>query len=411
MWRFASESLVRARREYRTGISYWRALSLPGPAATPLAGDATCEVAVVGGGISGALTALLLVREGRDTLLVDQAELAAESTAASTGLLQYEIDTPLVDLIAKVGEADAVHAYRRGLTAIDELESLTESLPDRCGFERVPSLYRASSRWHLRRLRREAECRQSFGIDVEFLNREALREKQVDAPGALWSPRDGQVDPYRFTCQLLHEARRLGLRMHNQTEITRVERLPQQVELTTANGKITAQHVVYATGYAVQQFVGHRVGRLRSTYVLTSQPLQATQGWPERCLIWETARPYFYARQTGDGRAMIGGEDTSFATDHKRDGLVARQVNRLLARAKQILPAIDIEPEFAWAGTFGETKDGMAFIGCLPERPREYFSIGFGGNGITFAMIAARTITDLVMGRPNRDAEVFRLRR
>jgi glycine/D-amino acid oxidase-like deaminating enzyme len=409
--RFASELPVKPRREYRTGVTYWKAVNGPSPAAAPLAGDAACEVAVVGGGISGALTALLLVREGRDVLLVDQAELAAESTAASTGLLQYEIDTPLVKLIAKVGEADAIHAYRRGLQAIDALEELASSLPDRCGFERVPCLYRATSRWHVRPLRREAECRRHYGIEVEFLDRAALREKQIDAPGALWSPRDGQVDPYRFTCHLLHEARRLGLRLHTQTKVNAIVRQPQQVELITANGRVTAQHVVYATGYAVQQFVGQRIGRLRSTYVLTSQGSTSTEGWPERCLIWETARPYFYARQTSDGRAMIGGEDTAFASDHKRDALVARQVTRLLARAKQILPAIEIEPEFAWAGTFGETKDGMAFIGCLPERPREYFSIGFGGNGITFAMIAARTIADLIAGRPNEDARVFRFRR
>ena len=199
--------------------------------------------------------------------------------------------------------------------------------------------------------------------------------------------------------------------MHDQTEVTAIGQQPQHIELITPRGTIAAQHVVYATGYAVERFVGHRVGRLRSTYVITSRRLESTPGWPERCLIWETARPYFYARQTGDGRAMIGGEDTAFASDHKRDALVARQVQRLLARANKLLPGIDIQPEFAWAGTFGETKDGMAFISCLPERPREFFSIGFGGNGITFAMIAARTITDLIMGRPNADAEVFRFRR
>jgi glycine/D-amino acid oxidase-like deaminating enzyme len=381
-----------------------------------LAGDAACEVAVIGGGISGALAALLLAREGVGTLLVDQAELAAESTAASTGLLQYEIDTPLIELIDKVGETDAVHAYRRGLAAIDELEAIADSLPDRCGFERVPCLYRASNRWHVRKLRREHECRRHFGFDVDFVDRAALRELQIDAPAALWTPRDGQLDPFRFTCHVLGEARRQGARLHNRTQVTGIERQSNHLVLQTPAGAITAQHVVYATGYAVEQFVGHRVGWLRSTYVVASQPLEtqsrnALPGWPERCLMWETARPYFYARQAGEGRAIIGGADTSFASDHQRDGLVARQVTKLVARAKRLLPEIDLRPEFAWAGTFGETKDGMAFIGCLPERPREYFSIGFGGNGITFAMIAARTITDLIAGRPSTDADVFRFRR
>jgi glycine/D-amino acid oxidase-like deaminating enzyme len=402
---------VKPRTEFRTGVSLWKAAAGPPPAATALAGDAACEVAIVGGGISGALAALFLAREGLDTLLVDQGELAAESTAASTGLLQYEIDTPLVELITKVGEGDAVHAYRRGLEAIDELQAISDSLPDRCGFERVPCLYRASSRWHVRRLRREHECRRHFGFDVEFLSRAALREREIDAPAALWTPRDGQLDPYRFTCHVLAEARRHSARLHNRTQVTGVTRRPNHLELQTPQGTVAAQHVVYATGYAVERFAGQRVGRLRSTYVVASQPLEATPGWPERCLIWETARPYFYARLAGDGRALIGGADTSFASDHQRDGLVARQVTRLVARARRLLPDIEIRPEFAWAGTFGETKDGMAFIGCLPERPREYFSIGFGGNGITFALIAARTITDLIAGRPSLDAEVFRFRR
>ena len=402
---------MKPRTEYRTGTSLWKAVHGPPPVAQPLAGDASCEVAIIGIGISGALAALLLVREGRDTVLVDQGDLAAESTAASTGLLQYEIDTPLVELVAKVGEADAVHAYRRGLAAIDQLEAIADSLPDRCGFERVPCLYRASSRWHLRRLRREHECRRHFGFDVDFLDRAALRERQIDAPAALWTPRDGQVDPYRFTCHVLGEARRQGARLHNRTQVTGVTRQANHFELQTPQGKIAAQHVVYATGYAAEQFTGKRVGRLRSTYVVASQPLETMPGWPERCLIWETARPYFYARTAGDGRVLIGGADTAFADDHQRDGLVARQVTRLVTRAKRLLPEIDIQPEFAWAGTFGETKDGMAFIGCLPERPREYFSIGFGGNGITFAAIAARTIADLIAGRPSEDAEVFRFRR
>ena len=81
---------------------------------------------------------------GVDTVLVDKRELGTGSTAASTGLLQYEIDTPLVDLIKKVGEADAVHAYRRGLRAIEEIQELVEGLGDACDFSKRPTLYFAS---------------------------------------------------------------------------------------------------------------------------------------------------------------------------------------------------------------------------------------------------------------------------
>src|SRR5262249_55250262 len=80
--------------------------------------DETCEVAIIGGGITGALVAYHLAEEGVDIVLLDKRDVGTGSTAASTSLLQYEIDTELADLIDRVGEADAVRAYRLGIEAI-----------------------------------------------------------------------------------------------------------------------------------------------------------------------------------------------------------------------------------------------------------------------------------------------------
>jgi hypothetical protein len=72
---------------------------------------------------------------------------------------------------------------------------------------------------------------------------------------------------------------------------------------------------------------------------------------------------------------------------------------------------IDLEVLYTWAGTFGETKNDLAYIGQTPEFPHAYFAIGYGGNGITFSVIAAKIITDLHLGRPNPDADIFRFER
>jgi glycine/D-amino acid oxidase-like deaminating enzyme len=65
----------------------------------------------------------------------------------------------------------------------------------------------------------------------------------------------------------------------------------------------------------------------------------------------------------------------------------------------------------AHGGTFGKTKDGLAYVGQTPEFPHAYFALGYGGNGITFRVIAAKIITDLHLGRPNLDAYIFRFER
>ncbi|HEX3999862.1 MAG TPA: FAD-dependent oxidoreductase [Pirellulales bacterium] len=396
----------------RSGISFWQASGPPPVAAPPLAGDAKCEVLVVGGGITGALIAHRLVKEGIDTLLIDRRDLGTGSTAASTGLLQYEVDTPLVDLIAKVGEKNAVQAYRRGLSAIDEIELLTQELGDDCGFNRRPSLYFASHWWHTRHLRREFDCRKSHGFQVELLDRTALSAaSSIRSPATIRSHGDAQIDPYRLTQALLKAALRAGLRAHSHVAMLHADEHPACVQVQTSQGLVAARQIVFATGYESHCYLKHPPASLHSTYALVSEPITDFAGWPEGSLIWETARPYFYARQTPDGRAMIGGADTVFSNDHERDHLVERKASSLQKRFKKLFPAIRFEPAFAWAGTFGESKDGLAYIGKPAGRPNIYFAIGYGGNGITFSMIAAKLIADLYHGRPNDEAAVFRFGR
>src|SRR5689334_12440586 len=69
------------------------------------------DVLIMGGGISGALTARQLVNSGQKIVLVDRRHIGMGSTAASTSLLQYEIDVPLHLLMEKIGERNAVRSY------------------------------------------------------------------------------------------------------------------------------------------------------------------------------------------------------------------------------------------------------------------------------------------------------------
>jgi glycine/D-amino acid oxidase-like deaminating enzyme len=94
-----------------------------------------------------------------------------------------------------------------------------------------------------------------------------------------------------------------------------------------------------------------------------------------------------------------------------RDRKLDKKCQKLLKRFTTMFPQIPLEVAYSWAGTFGETKDGLAYIGATPDFPNGYFALGYGGNGITYSLIAAEIIRDLLLDKPNRDAEIFRFDR
>src|SRR5690606_33908503 len=129
--------------------------------------------------------------------------------------------------------------------------------------------------------------------------------------------------------------------------------------------------------------------------------------WPEDCLIWEASDPYLYLRSTPDGRVICGGEDEEFADDEARDALIPRKAATIARKLKRLMPHLDTTPEFAWAGAFGSTATGLPSIGAVPGMPNCQAVLGFGGNGIAYARIAADIIGAELAGRPGPDADLY----
>ena len=367
-----------------------------------------CDVAIIGGGITGAMCAYYLTQAGYRVALLEKREMGWGSTSASTALLLYEIDVNLGELSEMIGEDDAAQAYRLCLDAIGGMESLVGELDDDCDFKRRPSLYCASRSRDMSRLEEEAAMRRKHGIPCRFLAEDEIAARySFSYPAAIYSPDAAEVDAYRLSQALLQKSLERGLLAFDRTEVTKIE-TEGGVRLTTQTGvTVSAGKLVFATGYESQGYLKQRVANIINTFAFATEPIENFDGWDERCLIWETARPYLYLRTTGDNRAIVGGEDIPFKNTAAREALLERQTGNMKRRFDKMFPRIDTEVAFRWAGTFCDTRDGLAYIGDSPEWPNAYFALGFGGNGITYSWLAARIIRDFVCGAPNRDARLF----
>ena len=378
----------------------------------PLEGNEDCDVAIIGGGISGALTASLLASAGIDVVVLDRREVAHGSTAGNTGLVLYELDMMLHRLAERIGWEGARRAYRRCQRAVVALERLIRASGIDCDYSRRDSLLVAATPDHVPRLRREFDARARAGFEVEWWTRKHVASRSsLPHVAAILSPGAAELDVYRLTYALLLGARQAGARIYDRTRVTERIRSRQGVMLRTSRGpRVRARQMVVATGYETRAFLPSSEAALHSTFVIVSEPIHrgSFDGWPrERCLIWDTADPYLYLRTTSDGRAMIGGYDEAFSSAPARERLLRAKTTALKRRFRQFFPRIPLEVAASWAGTFGVSTDGLPFIGQHPRAPHTWFALGFGGNGTTFTMIAAEIIRDAMLGGEDPDAALF----
>jgi glycine/D-amino acid oxidase-like deaminating enzyme len=369
-------------------------------------------VVVIGAGITGALVADMLTREGLSVVILDRRAPACGSTAASTSLLTYEIDVSLKDLAGMMGWDDAVRAYALSVRAVGDLERIAASLNTPTGFRRTSSVCLAARRSHSRRLEAEAALRAREGIDAAYWSAKRVQQTYgFHSHGALYTDCTGVLDPVRFTRALLTRAMRGGAVLRERTAALNLETRGTGVRVSTERGKVEARWAVYAMGYEIPASLRRGIVALHTTYALVTEPVADLGPWGGDCIVWETGRPYFYMRATDDHRVMIGGADTPFKSDALRDQLMPGRTRKLEHRMATWLPAIETETAFVWAGTFGETEDGLPYIGPAPGCPQILYALGYGANGITFGAIAARILADLCLGRGNEDTRLFRLDR
>jgi glycine/D-amino acid oxidase-like deaminating enzyme len=372
----------------------------------------TCDVAIIGAGITGALVADSLTEAGLSVLILDKRAPACGSTAASTSLLSYEIDLSLTDLSGMIGADNAARAYRASARAIDDLAALAASLPESCGFSRCPSVLLASHGRDSKRLEREAELRRRHGLDATYWTREQTQDAYgLPSHGALHTDLAGILDPVRFTRALLNRAMSRGAVLVARTPAVDVRQQDDGLLVVTPRGQTRAQWVVYAMGYEMPATLRSGMVALHTTYALVTEPLEHFGAWRGNSIVWETRRPYSYMRATGDRRVMIGGADLPFKDAAMRDRFMPSRTKRLERQIEKWLPDIEAETAFVWAGTFGETHDGLPYIGPMASCPQALYALGYGANGITFGAVAARVLRDLCLGNPNDDAYLFRLDR
>ncbi|MFX4303262.1 NAD(P)/FAD-dependent oxidoreductase [Alicyclobacillus tolerans] len=397
-----------------TGKTLWTMTYSNPPTYPELSQDEECDVAVLGAGEAGAICSWYLSKAGFHCMVVDKRQVGRGSTQANTGLVQFMNDMPLHKLIEIHGREKAVRFYRLCQQAVSDLSDLVLQIPYPTEYAAKDSLYFASSSKDVKCLEEEYRCLIAEKFPVEFLSRVEIETRfPFSKPAALWTGGDAQINPYRLTHSIFQHLESRGTRIFENTEIVNLKIERGSPVLYSSQGhRIRCKYVIFASGYETEERWQTSGTKLQTTYTIATEPATDFSGWLNRCLIWETKRPYLYLRTTADNRILVGGLDENTIRNPERDKVLLEKVTQLKSNLGQLFPEYtQIGVACQWSGVFATSKDGMPFIGRHPQLQNCFYALGYGGNGTVYYTMAGKILTQLLMDGSHPDEDLFDARR
>ena len=388
----------------RTGESFWVASAAGQERYPALAADgAQVDVAVIGGGIVGLTTALLLQRAGRSVALLEAARLGRQVTGGSTAKITSQHGLVYTELIDKYGQ-EAARAYAESNQA--GLEWICREVREKsidCDLERCPAYLYTTEEDRVGEIEREAIAAASLGLPAHL---EPGLDLPVGARAALRFDAQAQFHPVRYLDALARELASLGGRIHENTRALDVER-GDPVKVVAAAGCVHAGDVVVATHLPFLDRGGF-FGRAFPYRHMCLAATIAADAFPPGMYI-SVDEPTRSTRTTphGDGARVLIAAGESFPTGQEDSGAL---LENLETYVRERFGAADAH--WRWGNQDYYSSDRLPWVGrILPGSSRIRVATGFSAWGITAGTIAAQILADDVLGRDNPWASLYDARR
>lgn len=358
------------------------------------------DVLIVGGGLTGLTTAILLQEQGFHCMVAEAHSPGFGTTLGATAHLNTLLDTYYSEIEKKFSPEVSKTVYQAAEGAIDQVQALSEQYQIDCDFSRKDALLYAQNETQNKTLVDAVAAFRKAGGTVEAADN--LPGKIPFDTAARFSGQ-GQVHPTKLLLGLAKVFQENGSVLETQCRVTGVkEAFEGLLHVETTRGPFSCNHLIYATHIPPGVNLLHfRCAPYRS-YVL-GLTLENEQ-YPDE-LVYDMYEYYHYWRTHeihGRKYLILGGEDHKTGEETNP----ARRFTNLENFAKKHFSVGEVS--FKWSSQYFENADGLPYIGRLPGSPDNvWVATGFGGNGITYGQVAARVLTELISKKEEADHNIF----
>ncbi|HTF17075.1 MAG TPA: FAD-dependent oxidoreductase [Chryseolinea sp.] len=369
-------------------ISLWQDTQRFMPNSKPAPG-AQYDVVIVGGGMTGVMTAVMLQTQGKNCLLAESHNLGFGTTGGTTAHLNTLLDTPYHVIAKAFGEDSARTVATAASEAIQLIENNIRLLNIECEFARSDAFLFSQSESETNDLERVFQSATKAGLSGEYVTDLPI---PVAFEKAARFQDQAKFNPLKYLFAIASEFERLGGTIAHDCHVSDVHDDDGKISVTTSQGVFGTEKLVYATHIPPGINLLHlRCAPWRS-YAMALK--LAGERYPAG-LIYDLKDPYHYYRsQTIDGQTylIVGGKDHKTGENENTEHVFAT----LHADVERIFNIKEITHQ--WSSQYFESADGLPYIGHLPgSNSGIYVATGFGGNGMIYSHIAAQEITRQIL--------------
>lgn len=380
-------------------LSYWKT-SVELPSFPQIKEDIDVDVCIVGGGITGIISAYLLAKEGLKVAVLEADQLLSGTTGHTTAKVTAQHGLIYDELITNIGESQAKRYYEANRQALQFIEETIHELQVDCDFENEDAYVYATTKEYAKKVEKEKEAYDKLGIDGELVETIPLN---IEVENAIIMKKQAQFHPLKFLSRLIEELKEMGVQIYENTTAVNVESTSYVTVLTNKDYRITANHLLICSHFPFYEGLGLYSTRLYAdrSYVVAGKPAKSYPGGiyvsadqPTRSVRSVRIEGEEVVLAVGENHKTGQGKDTIYHYEALRD------FGEQVFGWEEML--------YRWSAQDITTIDKLPYIGEITSNePNILIATGYRKWGMTNGTLAALLMRDIVIGRKNPFEDLF----